>query len=123
MTYYYIFKTITYQFLIFVIVEPNVLNQTPYSVNRKNGRKRDVSDVEMREILSELVPHIRIDHIIPPNNEILNQAIRRNLVNAPRSHTMGGDQHYGRVYAWIRSQTGLFMRPRLFMPYYEEIKV
>lgn len=105
------------------LAEPIVMNQTPYSVNRKNGRKRDVSDVEMREILSDVLPYVRMDHVIPPNHEILNQAIRRGLVSAPPSHMIGGDQHYSRVYAWIRSQMGLFVRPRLFMPYYEEIKV
>lgn len=99
------------------------MNQIPYSVNRKNGRKRDVSDVEMREILSDVLPYVRMDHVIPPNNELLNQLIRRGLVSAPPSHMMGGDQHYSRVYAWIRSQMGHFVKPRLFMPYYEEIKV
>lgn len=103
--------------------EPNVLNQAPYSVNRKNARKRDVSDVDMREILSELLPFVRMDHVIPPSSELLNQAIRRGLVSTPPSHMIGTDLKYSKVHAWIRSQTGLFVRPRLFMPYYEEIKV
>ncbi len=106
-----------------LITEPNVLTQTPYSVNRKNGRKRDVNDVDMREILAEVLPYVRMDHVIPPNNETLNQAVRRGLVSTPPSHMIGGDQRFSRVYAWVRSQTGLFVRPRLFMPYYEEIKV
>lgn len=92
-------------------------------MNRKNVRKRDVSDVDMREILSELLPYVRMDHVIPPNNELLNQAIRRGLVSTPPSHMISSDQKYSKVHAWIRSQTGLFVRPRLFMPYYEEIKV
>lgn len=77
----------------------------------------------MREILSELLLYVRIDHVIPPNNELLNQAIRRGLVSSPPSHMLGVEHNFNRVYAWIRSQTGLFVRPRLFMPYYEEIKV
>lgn len=100
-----------------------MLTQTPYSVNRKNARKRDVSDVEMREVLAELLPYVRVDHVIPQNNELLNQAIRRGLVCTPPSHMMDPDQAYNKVYVWIRSPAGLFVRPRLFMPYYEEIKV
>lgn len=99
------------------------MNQTPSSTNQKNCRKRNVNDVEMREILSDVLPYVRMDHVIPPNSEILIQSIRRGLVSAPPSHMIGGDQHYGRVYAWIRSPMGLFVRPRLFMPYYEESKV
>jgi BTB/POZ domain-containing protein 7 len=100
-----------------------MLTQTPYSVNRKNVRKRDVSDVEMREILTELLPFLRVDHVIPPNSELLNQAIRRGLVCTPPSHMINPDQTYNKKHAWIRSPVGIFVRPRLFMPYYEEIKV
>lgn len=106
-------------------------------MNRKNGRKRDINDVEMREILSELLPYIRIDHVIPPNNEVLNQAVRRGLISSPTicgsgpgsgsasasGYILNVERNNNKVYTWIRSQTGLFVRPRLFMPYYEEIKV
>ena len=66
-----------------------------------------------------------MDHVLPPNSEVLTQAIRRRLVSTPPSHMIGGDREGLRVNAWIRSgkNNGLFVRPRLFMPYYEEIKV
>ncbi|KAK5639289.1 hypothetical protein RI129_011781 [Pyrocoelia pectoralis] len=104
--------------------EPNLLNHTAHSVTRKGVKKRDLSDVELREILSDLLPLVHIDHVLPPNSDILNQAIRRGLVSTPPSHMIGGDENL-RVNAWIRGgkNNGLFVRPRLFMPYYEEIKV
>lgn len=75
--------------------------------------------------MSDLLPLVRIDHVLPANSEILNQAIRRGLVSTPPSHMIGDDRENLRVNAWIRGgkNNGLFVRPRLFMPYYEEVKV
>lgn len=106
--------------------EPNVVSQTAHSVARKGVKKRDLSDVELREILSDLLPLVRMDHVLPPNSDILNQAIRRGLVSTPPSHMIGGDRSGDlRVNAWIRGgkNNGLFVQPRLFMPYYDEVKV
>ncbi|XP_066997729.1 BTB/POZ domain-containing protein 7 isoform X2 [Anabrus simplex] len=104
--------------------EPNLLSHTAHSVTRKGVKKRDLSDVELREILSDLLPLVRMDHVLPPSSEVLNQAIRRGLVSTPPSHMIGDDRENLRVNAWIRGgkNNGLFVRPRLFMPYYEEIK-
>ncbi|KAJ8682027.1 hypothetical protein QAD02_017819 [Eretmocerus hayati] len=104
--------------------EPNLLNHTVHSVTRKGVKKRDLSDIELREILSELLPLVRMDHVLPPNSEILAQAIRRGLVSTPPSHMIGDERENLRINAWIRGgkRNGLFVRPRLFMPYYEEIK-
>ncbi|XP_042235708.1 BTB/POZ domain-containing protein 7-like isoform X3 [Homarus americanus] len=104
--------------------EPNLVSQTTHSVTRKGLRKRDMNDVELREILSELLPHVRMDHVLPPNHDILTQAIKRGLVSTPPSHMIGDDTTNYRVNAWIRSKNnGLFVKPRLFTPYAEEIKV
>lgn len=56
------------------------------------------------------------------------QAIRRGLVSTPPSHMIGDDRHSVsvlRLDAWVRGtrNSGLFVRPRLFMPYFEECKV
>lgn len=104
--------------------EPNLLSHTAHSVTRKGVKKRDLSDVELREILSDLLPLVRMDHVLPPNSEILCQAIRRGLVSTPPSHMIGDERENLRVNAWIRGgkNQGLFVRPRLFMPYYEEVK-
>lgn len=105
--------------------EPNIVSHTAHSVARKGVKKRDLSDVELREILSDFLPLVRMDHVLPPNSEILNHAIRRGLVSTPPSHMIGGDRENLRVNAWIRGgkNNGLFIQPRLFMPYYDEVKV
>ena len=59
--------------------EPNLLSHTVHSVARKGVKKRDLSDIELREILSELLPLVRMDHVLPPNNEILAQ-VNFNLI-------------------------------------------
>lgn len=102
--------------------EPNLLSHTAHSVSRKGIKKRDLSDIELREILSDLLPYVRMDHILPPNNEILQSAIRRGLVSTPPSHMI--ETNDLRINAWIRGgkNQGLYTRPRLFMPYYDEIK-
>lgn len=94
-------------------------------MTRKGVKKRDLSDAELRDILSDLLPLVRMDHILPPNSDILNQAIRRGLVSTPPSHMIGGERENLRVNAWIRNgkKEGLFIQPRLFMPYYDEVKV
>lgn len=104
--------------------EPNLLSHTAHSVTRKGIKKRDLSDIELREILSELLPHVRMDHVLPPNNETLHSAIRRGLVSTPPSHMIGDDRENLRINAWIRGgkNHGLFVRPRLFIPYYDEVK-
>lgn len=107
--------------------EPNLLSHTAHSVARKGVKKRDLSDVELREILSELLPLVRMDHVAPTSSDMLSQAIRRGLVSTPPSHMIGSDTRDSvRLNAWVRTSpnsNGLFVRPRLFMPYYEEIKV
>ncbi|KAA0197169.1 hypothetical protein HAZT_HAZT010251 [Hyalella azteca] len=103
--------------------EPNLVSQTAHSVTRKGLRKRDLNDVELREILSELLPHVRMDHVLPPTHEVFIQAIKRGLVSTPPSHMIGADTTNYRINAWIRGKNnGLFVKPRLFTPYAEEVK-
>lgn len=106
--------------------EPNLLSHTAHSVAKKGVKKRDLSDVELRDILSELLPLVRVDHVLPPNNEILCNAIKRGLVSTPPSHMIGDDSNNAvsyRISAWVRGKNnGLFVKPRLFTPYAEEVK-
>jgi BTB/POZ domain-containing protein 7 len=48
-----------------------------------------ITDIELREILSPLLPLVRMDHVLPSSSEVLNQAIRRGLVPTPPSHMLG----------------------------------
>lgn len=94
-----------------------------HAISRKGMKRRELNDVELRDILSDILPLVRVDHIIPSTSDVLCQAIRRGLISSPPSHMIAANHSHNKVHAWIRSQIGLFVRPRLFMPYYEEIKV
>ncbi|XP_046551868.1 BTB/POZ domain-containing protein 7-like [Haliotis rubra] len=103
--------------------EPNLLSHTAHSVTKKGVKKRDLNDVELRDILAEMLPLVRMDHVIPYNNDTLNNAIKRGLVSTPPSHMIGDESTGQRMCAWVRGKNnGVFVRPRLFTPYYEEAK-
>lgn len=103
------------------------MSHTAHSVTKKGVKKRDLNDVELRDILSDLLPLVRVDHVLPPNCDVLNNAIKRGLVSSPPSHMIGDDTSHAtayRVNAWIRGKNnGLFVKPRLFSPYADEAKV
>ncbi len=101
------------------------MSHTAHSVSKKGIKKRDLNDVELRDILADLLPYIRTDHIIPPSSEVLSSAIKRGLISTPPSHMIGDDgAGSSRMCAWIRSKnSGMFIKPRLFLPYHEETKV
>ncbi|XP_076464304.1 BTB/POZ domain-containing protein 7-like [Babylonia areolata] len=103
--------------------EPNLLTHTAHSVAKKGVKKRDLNDVELREIIFDLLALVRLDHIIPANSDILSSAIKRGLISTPPSHMLGDDTPGQRIGAWTRMRKcGVFQKPRLFMPYYEEAK-
>ncbi|XP_064602149.1 LOW QUALITY PROTEIN: BTB/POZ domain-containing protein 7-like [Liolophura sinensis] len=103
--------------------EPNLLSHTAHSVSKKGVKKRDLNDVELRDVLVDLLPLVRMDHVIPANNDVLSNAIKRGLVSTPPSHMMADETHGLQGCAWIRGKnSGMYVKPRLFMPYYEEMK-
>lgn len=101
-----------------------MLTHTAHSVAKKGVKKRDLNDVELREIISELLPLIRLEHILPLNNEALAGVIKRGLISTPPTHMLGDDSPGHRIGAWVPLHScGIFQKPRLFLPYYEEAKV
>ncbi|XP_060571333.1 BTB/POZ domain-containing protein 7-like [Ruditapes philippinarum] len=104
--------------------EPNLLSHTAHSVSKKGVKRRDLNDVELRDILAEILPLVRMDHVLPHNSDILTSAIRRGLVSTPPSHMISDDGGTNQIAsAWIPGKnSGMFTRPRLFTPYYEEAK-
>ena len=108
--------------------EPNLLSHTAHSISKKGVKKRDLNDIELRDILAELLPYVQTDHVLPAQHEVLCNAIKRGLVSVPPSHMIGDGASTGHspASAWVRcggKNNGMFMKPRLFMPYYEEAKV
>ncbi|KAI8515043.1 BTB/POZ domain-containing protein 7-like [Branchiostoma floridae x Branchiostoma belcheri] len=101
--------------------EPNLVSTTAHSVSKKGVKRRDLDDVELREILSEVLPYVRVDHVLPASHDVLSAAIKRGLVSSPPSHMLGGDT--GKANAWIPGKSsGMYIKPRLFQPYMDEAK-
>lgn len=61
--------------LFFLYPEPNLLSGTAHSVNKRGVKKRDLDVEELKEILSPLLPFVRTEHILPPNSDVLADAV------------------------------------------------
>ncbi|KAG6927056.1 BTB domain containing 7 [Chelydra serpentina] len=102
--------------------EPNLLSGTAHSVNKRGVKRRDLDIEELREILSSLLPVVRIEHILPMTSEILSDAMKRGLISTPPSDMLPTSEG-GKSNAWLRQKNaGIYVRPRLFSPYVEEAK-
>ncbi|XP_030414719.1 BTB/POZ domain-containing protein 7 isoform X1 [Gopherus evgoodei] len=102
--------------------EPNLLSGTAHSVNKRGVKRRDLDIEELREILTSLLPVVRIEHILPMNSEILSDAMKRGLISTPPSDMLPTAEG-GKSNAWLRQKNaGIYVRPRLFSPYVEEAK-
>ncbi|XP_044520969.1 BTB/POZ domain-containing protein 7 [Gracilinanus agilis] len=102
--------------------EPNLISGTAHSVNKRGVKRRDLDIEELREILSSLLPFVRIEHILPMNSEILSDAMKRSLISTPPSDMLPTAEG-GKSNAWLRQKNaGIYVRPRLFSPYVDEAK-
>lgn len=91
-------------------------------MSKKGVKRRDLNDTELRDIMAELLPLVRLDHVIPHNSEVLAGAVRRGLISVPPSHMLDDSRGHQLAAAWVPGQN-IYMRPRLFTPYFEEAKV
>ncbi|XP_067097274.1 BTB/POZ domain-containing protein 7 isoform X1 [Osmerus mordax] len=102
--------------------EPNLLSGTAHSVNKRGVKRRDLDLEELKDILSPLLPHVRIEHILPPSSEVLSDTMKRGLISTPPSDMLPTAEG-GKGNAWLRQKSaGIYVRPRLFSPYVEEAK-
>lgn len=108
-----------------VVVEPNILSHTTHSISRKGVRKRDMNDGELREILADVLPHVRCAHVIPTHSDIFMSAVKRGLVCVPAPFAAyDASPNHSMASAWVRTRNmALYVKPRLFLPYYREAKV
>uniref|UniRef100_A0A3Q3JBY5 BTB domain-containing protein n=1 Tax=Monopterus albus TaxID=43700 RepID=A0A3Q3JBY5_MONAL len=114
-------QNITHQFVV-TFPEPNLLSGTAHSVNKRGVKRRDLDVEELKEILSPLLPFIRTEHILPPNSDVLADALKRGLISTPPSDMLPTPEG-GKSNAWLRQKNaGIYVRPRLFSPYVEEAK-
>ncbi|KAE8586296.1 hypothetical protein XENTR_v10021619 [Xenopus tropicalis] len=102
--------------------EPNLLSGTAHSVNKRGVKRRDLDTEELREILSPLLPFVRIEHILPLNSDILSDPMKRGLISTPPTDMLPTSEG-GKSNSWLRQKNaGIYVRPRLFSPYVEEAK-
>lgn len=51
--------------------EPNLIANTTHSISRKGIRRSELNDGELKSILSDLLPLVRIDYILPPFHQVI----------------------------------------------------
>ncbi len=68
-------KVLLLAVVVLVYSEPNLLSGTAHSVNKRGVKRRDLDVEELKEILSPLLPFIRTEHILPPNSDVLADAV------------------------------------------------
>uniref|UniRef100_A0A4W3GS52 BACK domain-containing protein n=1 Tax=Callorhinchus milii TaxID=7868 RepID=A0A4W3GS52_CALMI len=102
--------------------EPNVLSGTAHSVTKRGVKKRDLDAGQLREIIAELVPHIRIAHVLPAKSEVLADSMKRGLISSPPADMLPTpESRKSRVWFCLKA-SGIGAKPRLFTPYIEEAK-
>ena len=87
-------------------------------------RKKDLNDTELRDIISELMCHVRIGHVLPMDNDTLANAAKRGLISTLPPYMLGEENVVNKgISSWLRGRgTGPYIRPRYFAPYVEETK-
>uniref|UniRef100_A0A0K2U366 BTB/POZ domaincontaining protein 7like [Nasonia vitripennis] n=1 Tax=Lepeophtheirus salmonis TaxID=72036 RepID=A0A0K2U366_LEPSM len=95
------------------------------SNSSSNSRRREVCDNELRTLIGPLLNCLRIQHILPRDDrhsDVLDNALHRNLIPRPPCFFAQTDD-VTKYSAWDpRNFDGLYVKPRLFLPYYEECK-
>ena len=90
----------------------------------RQRRHRDVCDGELKDLLSSIIDKVRVPHILSKDrtSEALDMALQRNLFAVLPNFS--SQVNVATKYSpWDpRSTSGLYVRPRLFLPYFEECK-
>lgn len=91
---------------------------------RRDTKRKDVCESELKELLAPLFPFVRFPHVLPRDKsaEVLDMVLARNLYPVLPNFTsqLSCSTKYS---PWDpRCSNGLFVRPRLFIPYFEECK-
>jgi len=91
---------------------------------QRQRRPRDVCDGELKDLLSSIIDKVRVPHILSKDrtSEALDMALQRNLFSVLPNFS--SQVNVATKYSpWDpRSTSGLYVRPRLFLPYFEECK-
>ena len=114
----------------FIILPISILNtpnlfftSDPVQDNKKNTKRREVDNKQLKKVLSGLIEHVRIGHVLPPHSELLEGVFRRGLADRGMPLDIGEGSFYPNLPWMRRREEKDFIRPRLFLPYFEEAKV
>lgn len=95
----------------------------PVQDNKKNTKRREVDNKQLKKVLSGVIEHVRIGHVLPPHSELLQGVFRRGLADRGMPLDIGEGSFYPNLPWMRRREEKDFIRPRLFLPYFEEAKV
>uniref|UniRef100_A0A0N5AT00 BTB domain-containing protein n=1 Tax=Syphacia muris TaxID=451379 RepID=A0A0N5AT00_9BILA len=111
--------------------EPNLVANTTHSISRRGVRRSELNDQELKLILANLLPLVRMDYILPPFHQSLNSAYKRGLLDIlpnsdlsgrkypdSRSPDINPDAHWFDNTVPRRHSCG----PRILLPYINEAK-
>lgn len=108
-----------------IFPEPNLISQTSHSL-RHGIRRKELNDEELRDLISEMMPYVRIGHVLPPDSEVLANAIKRGLISTLPPYMLEEDSisPFSRSIAcWLKGRkSGVYLKPRYFTPYVEEAR-
>lgn len=96
--------------------------QDPVQDNKKNAKRRDIDNKQLKRVLAGVIEHVRIGHVLPPHSELLDGVFRRGLVDRGMPLDIGEGNFYPNLPWMRRREEKDFVRPRLFLPYFEEAK-
>ena len=95
----------------------------PIPDSKKSVKRREIDNKALKKVLMGVMDHVRIGHVLPSHCDLLESAFRRGLVERGMPLDIGEGSFYPNA-PWMRRRDGKdFVRPRLFLPYFEEAKV
>lgn len=100
----------------------SMTEQDPFPENKKNTKRREVDNKQLKRVLSGVIEHVRIGHVLPPHSELLDSVFRRGLADRGMPLDIGEGSFYPNLPWMRRREERDFVRPRLFLPYFEEAK-
>lgn len=95
------------------------------SLPRRSPKKRDINNVTLREIIADLLIHVRLRHILPTVSLVLQSVCQRRLLLQDFLFDIAETNKIPpSMVFWLREyRHPNYIRPRLFLPYFEEVKL
>lgn len=101
----------------------NMADQDPFQESKKTSKRREIDSKQLKKVLSGVIEYVRIGHVLPPHSELLESVFRRGLVDRGMPLDIGEGSFYPNLPWMRRREEKDFVRPRIFLPYFEEAKI